>query len=300
MEWLERIARIRRRTRGGERDPDKALLLLYAFGLLNRQGFQTLRFREIEEPFSQLLSEFGPPKPVNAGNPFHNLTGDGLWEVLTAAGGASPGPDGRALRAHDAVGRLAPVFAKELLADVGLFAQVVRVLLDIHFEPSLHSDLCAGVGLLPEVSETGAIAPYVEGNLPRAQRDPMMRQKVLVAYDCRCAFCGFEGWIGNSVVGLEAARLKWWAFDGQDDMSNCLCLCTLHRRLLDKGVLGLTHRGVITVSRHFVGTTETAKLLVEALSGRQAARPLGGFPPPEARNIDWHTRQVFRGPARIT
>src|SRR5258708_17900433 len=138
MEWLQRIARIRRRTRGGERDPDKAVLLLYAFGLLNRQGFQTLRFREIEERFTQLLGEFGPPKPVNAGNPFHNLTGDGLWEVLTAAGGASPRPDGRALRAHHAAGRLVPPFPEQLLADPQLFAPAVRVLLDIPFEPSLH------------------------------------------------------------------------------------------------------------------------------------------------------------------
>src|SRR5260370_14544386 len=112
MEWLQRIARIRRRTRGGERDPDKALLLLYAFGLLNRQGFQTLRFREIEEPFTQLRGEFGPPNPPNARNPFHNLTGDGLCEPLTAATRPSPVPHGRALPSHDAVRRLAPDLAK--------------------------------------------------------------------------------------------------------------------------------------------------------------------------------------------
>lgn len=300
MEWLERVAKMRRWTRGGERDPHRALLLLFALGYLQRQGYQPLRFRELEEPFGKLLVEFGPPKPTSPGYPFHQLIGDGLWEVATANGGPSPGTDPGALRANDAVGRLTQRFAKELLADPGLFSQVVRVLLDINFEPSLHADLCSAVGLVPEVSDTSAVAHYVDGNLPRTQRDPMLRQRVLVAYECRCAFCGFEGWIGESVVGLEAARLRWWAFDGHDDLTNCLCLCSLHHRLLDKGVLGLTTGGVITVSRHFVGNTNAARDQVIALIGRTALTPLGGFPPPDRRNIDWHARQVFRGPARFS
>lgn len=291
---------MRRWTRGGERDPNKALLLMYALGRLQRNGYSLLRFREIEEPLAALLTEFGPPKPVSPGYPFHQLASDGLWEVGTGAGAASPGPDAGALRAHDAAGRLLPLFAKELLADPVMFAQVVRILLDINFETSLHGDLCAAVGLLPELAETGTVARYVDGNLPRAQRDAMLRQKVLVAYACRCAFCGYEGWIGNSVVGLEAARLRWWAFDGHDDLTNALCLCTLHQRLLDKGVLSLTPSGVILVSRHFVGTTDTARSLVMSLTGRTAASPQGGFPPPDRRNVDWHSRQVFRSPARIS
>jgi len=298
MEWLERVARMRRWTRGGERDPHRALLLLFALGLLRRQGYQPMRFRDIETAFAKLLVEFSPPRPTSAGYPFHQLIGDGLWEVVTATGGASPGTDSDLLRAHDATGRLAAGFAKELLADPGLFAQVVRVVLDINFEASLHADLCAAVGLLPEVTDTVVVAPFLDGNLSRDRRDPMLQQKVLVAYECRCAFCAFEGWIGDGVVGLEAARLRWWAFDGQDDLANCLCLCSLHHRLLDKGALGLTSSGVIMVSRHFVGTTNAAKDQVIALIGRTALTPLGGFPPPDRRNIDWHAKQVFRGPAR--
>ncbi|MCW2918979.1 MAG: hypothetical protein JWN52_7047 [Actinomycetia bacterium] len=300
MEWLERVARMRRWTRGGERDPHRALLLLFALGRLQRQGFQPLRFRDVEEPFSKLLVEFSPPKPTSPGYPFHQLIGDGLWEVVTAAGAGSPGTDTNALRAQDAAGRLTPRFAKELLADPGLFAKIVRIALDINFEPSLHTDLYSAVGLLPEITDTSAVAQYVDGNLPRTHRDPMLRQRVLVAYDCRCAFCGYEGWIGSSVVGLEAARLRWWAFDGNDELSNCLCLCTLHHRLLDKGVLGLTMSRVITVSRHFVGNTDAARAVVTSLIGRLAEKPQDGFPSPDRRNVEWHTRQVFRGPARIS
>jgi len=296
MEWLGRVARMRRWTPTGERDPHRALLLLFALGQLQRQGLQPVRFRDIEAQFSKLLVEFSPPHPVSAGYPFHELVADGLWEVVTVAGGPSPGTDSAVLRDHDATGRLNPRFAKELQADPGLFGQIVRIILDVNFEPTLHLDLCAAVGLLPEVADTGAVTEFLDG--PRRQRDPMFAQKVLVAYECRCAFCAYEGWIGDSVVGLEAARLRWWAFDGRDDLSNCLCLCSLHHRLLDKGVLGLTPDGRVLVSRHFAGTTNAAHDQVLALSGRRALTPLGGFPPPDPLNIEWHTGQVFRGPAR--
>lgn len=299
MEWLERVTRLRRWTRGGERDPHKALLLLYAIGQLQRTGFKPIRFREAEPALELLFAEFGPPKLAGPAYPFHHLAADGLWEVAAAGGRPSPGADRDLMAAGDVHGRLMPEFAKEMLAEPALLSQIVRILLDTNFEPSLHPDLCSASGLMPEIAQTASIAPYLKDHLPRAERDPTLRQKILVAYDCRCAFCGYEGWIGNSVIGLEVARLRWWAFDGQDDMTNCLCLCALHHRLFDKGVLGVVPSGKILVSRHFVGITETSRRMVTDLNGKGVTPPQTGFARPDVRNVDWHTRQVFRGPARI-
>jgi putative restriction endonuclease len=283
MEWLERIARLRRATSAGERDPDHALLLLHLLGRLHRYGLQPVRFREIEGTFGRLLAEYGPPRPRRPGMAFYHLSRD-LWEATAADGSALPGPDPDILRGCDATGRLTPGFAKELLADPALFGQVVRVLLDLNFEPSLHAELSAAAG--------------VDSPSAGAGHDPVGRQRVLVAYACRCAFCGFEGWLGDTVVGLEPARLRWRAFHGADDLTNCVCLCALHHRLLDKGVVGLTPGGMILVSRHFVGTTRTARDQVLALAGRLALVPQRGFPGLDGRNLDWHARQVFRGPTR--
>jgi putative restriction endonuclease len=292
MEWLERIARVRRGTAAGDRDPAPALLLLHALGLLQRYGPQPIRFREAEMPFARLLAEHGPPRPVRPSVAFYRLAGR-LWEVTAADGSAAPGPDEEALRACDAVGRLAPAFAKELLTDPLLLGQVVRALLDLNFEPSLHAELCAATGVRPESG------PMAAGPAAGPGRDqPMAGRQVLVAYACRCAFCGYEGWLGNTVVGVEAARLRWRAFDGTDDLTNCLCLCALHHRLLDRGVVGLTPGGMILVSRHFVGTTRTAREQVLALAGRLALAPQRGFPAPNGGNLDWHARQVFHGPTR--
>ncbi|WUL76086.1 hypothetical protein OHA62_20950 [Streptomyces sp. NBC_00343] len=51
-----------------------------------------------------------------------------------------------------------------------------------------------------------------------------MRELVLTAYEYQCAFCGYDSRIGAVPVGLEAAHVRWWAFDGPDDVGNGLCL----------------------------------------------------------------------------
>jgi putative restriction endonuclease len=61
---------------------------------------------------------------------------------------------------------------------------------------------------------------------------------VLEAWDRQCAFCGYDGQITGTSVAIEAAHVRWFAFDGPDALDNGLALCVLHHKLFDLGSVG--------------------------------------------------------------
>ncbi|MDK1475477.1 HNH endonuclease [Streptomyces sp. 549] len=292
MDWLERTAKLRQWSRSGTRAPHKPLLFLYALGRYQQDGDGELRYSAVEEDLRRLLEEYGPPNRTTPAYPFHHLVSDGVWEVRTERGPGSPGTGVRELRAVGAAGRLAPELRAALRREPSLLGRMARVLLELNFPPSLHGDLCDLVGLDLEPAETGPLPTA------RRRRDPRMRELVLTAYEYQCAFCGFDGSMGAVSVGLEAAHVRWWAFGGPDDVDNGLCLCSLHHKLFDMGVLGIGEGQRILVSQRFVGRSPAARENVVSLAGR----PLIG-PQPGARTIasahrSWHGEQVFHGSPR--
>jgi putative restriction endonuclease len=296
MGWLERVARLRQWSRSGVRAPHKPLLLLYALGRFQRDADGELRYSAVEEDLRRLLAEYGPPRPTTPAYPFHHLVSDGVWEVRTDRGLGSPGSQIGELRETGAAGRLAPDLRAALRREPALLGRMVRVLLDLHFPPSLHPDLCEAVGLELEPAEiAGLVAPSAE---QRRRRDPRMRELVLTAYEYRCAFCGYDGRIGPTPVGLEAAHVRWWAYDGPDGVENGLCLCSLHHKLFDKGALGLDGDHRVMVSQRFNGHSQAAEAHVTALAGRALLGPQPGTPRVAPAHREWHTAQVFHGTPR--
>lgn len=294
-DWEDRVAHIRSWSRNGIRAPHKPLLLLYALGRLQRAGANTpVAFTEAEGPLAQLLTDYGPPAKSSPGYPFHHLTNDGLWVVRTEDGGASPGPNLGALRSSGAKGELAPEFADALLADPALLVAIGRDLLEANFPDTLQADVAAQVGLdlMPVV---GGSAPPAT---PKRRRSPEFRDQVLMAYELRCAMCGFDGRLGAETVGLEAAHVRWFNIGGPDTVENGLCLCALHHKLLDKGAIGISGEHTVVVSARFVGVGQSAEQFVLSLAGRELAEPLAGLPAIAEDHITWHTEQVFRAPAR--
>ncbi|UUU32291.1 HNH endonuclease [Streptomyces sp. CA-210063] len=292
MDWLGRIAKLRQWTRSGTRAPHKPLLLLHALGRFQQDADSELRYSAVEKDLQSLLTEYGPPNRTTPAYPFHHLVSDGVWEVRTDLGPGSPGTGVRVLRETGATGRLTPELRTALRGEPELLGQMARLLLDLHFPPSLHSELCEAAGLELEPAHTGHLVPA------RRQRDRRMRELVLTAYEYRCAFCGYDGRIGTVPVGLEAAHVRWWAFGGPDDVDNGLCLCSLHHKLFDKGVLGVDDGHRILVSQHFVGHSPAAREHVVALAGRPLIGPQPGIRPVAADHRAWHTSQVFHGTPR--
>ncbi|MEV6026405.1 phosphorothioated DNA-binding restriction endonuclease [Streptomyces sp. NPDC052036] len=292
MDWLERTAKLRQWTRSGTRAPHKPLLLLYALGRFQEYAEGGLRYTTVEQDLQRLLTEYGPPNKTTPAYPFHHLVSDGVWEVSTDRGPGSPGSGVRDLRETGATGRLAPDLRAALRREPQLLGRIARSLLDLHFPPSLHSELCEAVGLELEPPQT---EPPLTA---RRQRDRRMRELVLTAYEYRCAFCGYDGRIGAVPVGLEAAHVRWWAFGGPDDIENGLCLCSLHHKLFDKGVLGVGDGQRILVSQHFVGHSPAAREHVIALAGRPLIGPQPGARPMATAHRVWHVGQVFHGEPR--
>ncbi|MFD3656264.1 phosphorothioated DNA-binding restriction endonuclease [Streptomyces sp. NPDC058620] len=296
MDWVERTAQLRQWTRNGTRAPHKPLLFLYALGRFQQDADDELRYSAVEEDLRGLLAEYGPGNRTTPAYPFHHLVSDGVWEVRTAHGPGSPGTGVRELRATGAAGRLTPELRAALRREPSLLGRMTRVLLDLNFPPSLHNELCEAIGLELEEAGTGLLSAA------RRRRDRRMREMVLTAYEYQCAFCGYDGRIGAVPVGLEAAHVRWWAFDGPDDIENGLCLCSLHHKLFDKGVLGLGegqgegHR--VLVSQSFVGHSTAARDGVITLAGRPLIGPQPGVRPIAAAHRSWHTSQVFHGSPR--
>ncbi|MGW5848005.1 phosphorothioated DNA-binding restriction endonuclease [Streptomyces sp. NPDC055254] len=292
MDWLERTAKLRQWTRSGTRAPHKPLLFLYALSRFQQDAHGELRYSAVEEDLKRLLSEYGPPHKTTPAYPFHHLVSDEVWEVRTDSGRGSPGSGVRELRASGAAGRLAPELRAALRREPSLLGRMARTLLDLNFPPSLHDELCGAVGLELEPAETGQVSTV------RRQRDRRMRELVLAAYEYQCAFCGYDGRLGAVAVGLEAAHVRWWAFGGPDVVDNGLCLCSLHHRLFDKGVLGVGDGHRILVSQRFVGRGPAAREYVTALAGRPLIGPQAGVHPVAATHRSWHTSQVFHGSPR--
>ena len=294
-DWLERVGNLKVWARKGERAPHKPLLLLFTLARLQSIGTTKVTYEEAEPVLTRLLEEFGPNRRTTPAYPFHRLQNDGLWVVTTADGSESQDSPGR-LRAAGATGQLTEEFESALRSDPRLTALVARALLDASFEESLHADICQSLGLDLEMIEVAAAKTRAAA---LRRRDPRFRELVLMAYEYRCAMCGYDGRLGNEAVGLDAAHLRWWAFDGPDAVENALCLCSFHHKLLDRGVLGVTTDHTVAVSALFVGRGPAAESFVLRLLGAPLLEPQRGQPMPSQDHVIWHGEQVFRNPARV-
>jgi putative restriction endonuclease len=126
------------------------------------------------------------------------------------------------------------------------------------------------------------------------RRSAAWRMAMVRAWDGSCAFCGYDGQLAGAPVGIDAAHVRWFNFDGPDDPDNGLALCSLHHKLFDRGALGLTLAYRVQVSESFRAIGQGRS--VYDLHDREL-RPRPGTVLPAERHLEWHTTQVFRGKA---
>jgi putative restriction endonuclease len=298
-ELLHLLARLRQARVGEVRVPHKPLLLLWLFGRFAANGSSVATYEQAEEPVSRLINEFGPPVAnpsaarQRAAMPFVHLERE-LWDLRDGLG-REIGPDAPERRAwlvdRDSVGRLRPE-VEQLLADRATLAAAARLLLDRHFTPVLSELICDAEDL--DVAALNAVGAPVPGRGRLSARRSGFAEEVLRAYAYQCAMCGFDGALGRTPVGIEAAHVRWHSQNGPDEVANAMALCALHHALLDLGVLGITGDRRVCVSRLYVARSEAGRA-VDALAGRPLLASRPGQPAVDPVHVTWHQIQVFKG-----
>jgi putative restriction endonuclease len=288
---LARLASLRQHQQNGRRSPHKPLLVLLALGRVWNRGRSDLPWQEARTSLAALIDEFGPASTTapaqSAAYPFTRLRADTVWVLDHDVPMDNVGPLGR----HPVTGRFAPDIERALAADRDLVRLAARSLVDAHFPDTVAPDVLAAAGFDPEPVADPAVLP---ADAPgRRRRDPTWPGLVLQAWDRRCAFCGYDGRVGSAVVGVDAAHVRWFAFDGPDLLDNGLALCVLHHKLFDRGVLGLDPDLRIQVTGTYSASSRAGRAVYD-LHGRPLS-PRPGTPPPRSEHVRWHRREVFKG-----
>lgn len=270
------------------RSPHKPLLVLMALGQLDSTGSSSLSWSAVEARLADLISDFGPPSRTgsrqSAAYPFTRLRADGVWVLDHDVPMDRVGP----LDDSGVIGRFTDSVEFALRSDRTSLLRTARALTEAEFPPTFATDVLAAVGFDPDIVYGEVVVELT----PIRRRSAAWPAAVLGAWDRQCAFCGFDGQLGSGSVGLEAAHVRWFNFDGPDDSDNGIALCALHHKLFDRGALGLSDDLRIQVSPSYTARTEAGRLTY-ALTDR-TLRPRPGSPLPAPQYVPWHQTQVFK------
>ncbi|QTA78318.1 HNH endonuclease family protein [Desulfonema limicola] len=274
---------------GSQRAPHKPLLILYAIGRLLKDSERMIPYAEVDAKLTELLIAFGPyRKQHHPEAPFWRLKNDQIWDLKNADKvEETKGKDAKKphLLKYNVQGGFPEDIYNRLKQDFSLVKEIVQELLNDNFPATIHEDILMSVGIDMEYGEL------------KRKRDPEFREKILRAYDYRCAVCGFDVRLGHYPVALEAAHIKWHQAGGPDTEVNGLALCSLHHKLFDRGAFTLSDNLEILISDRAYGTTGFNEWLMR-FHGNKINAPQSKTYLPDNSFRNWHLREVFQGEFR--
>jgi putative restriction endonuclease len=289
---LERLTSLRQYQHQGKRVPHKPLLVLLALGQLEATGSSAVSWDLAQDRLADLIAEFGPQtrtgRKQSAAYPFTRLRSDGVWHIDADVPNDSVG----SLDASRPTGQLEPELERRLGSAPVRYA-AARAIVEAHFPDTVAPDVLLASGLDPELVLHSS--PLTPAKLAQRQRSRRWVIEILKAWDECCAFCGYDGRLGSTPVGIEAAHVRWFNLGGPDELDNGFALCSLHHRLFDRGALGLSPDMTVVVSPTFTARTEASRRIYD-LHGRPL-QPRPGTELPAEQHRAWHEEQVFRSVA---
>jgi putative restriction endonuclease len=289
------FARVNSWQQGDRRAPHKPLLILYALGKCSRGEPREIQFTpEFDTKFTELLREFGTSKsPSNSHHPFWYLRNDGIWKVSKETGmvsrkGKKNEPLKRELIRYQVLGGFTEPIYQKIVEDRALLIDLAEQTLELNFPESLYEDILSAVGL-----------DLSKDRIGKKKRDPKFRERVMTAYDYRCAICGFDVRLGNMSVGLDAAHIKWHQAGGPDTEDNGLALCVLHHKIFDLGGLTINLKMCVELSEKLYGRQGFHENF-SVFHRQPIYRPRNLNYQPNKKYLEWHKKQVFKEPVLHT
>ncbi|MGI8473038.1 phosphorothioated DNA-binding restriction endonuclease [Pectobacterium brasiliense] len=272
--------------KGDQRAPHKPLLLLYVLSAYQQGHPRLFHYGdEIRPQLLALLNSFGPQRRAHYPEmPFWRLKGDGFWQLQNdeqcSPQKGSKEPPNRELIQHGVMGGFDEVSYQLLCKQPQLIDKLAQQILSEHFPESVQE----------------VIANRLELSLDdvRKSRDPHFRQTVLRAYQYRCAVCGYDLRHDTTLVGLEAAHIKWKQYGGPCTVTNGLALCSVHHSAFDIGVIGIDDSMKLMVSEGVHGSKIVERLFWD-FEGKPLFLPKKREYYPLEQFVEWHRGQVFKG-----
>ena len=288
---IDRLTSLRQYQESGRRSPHKPLLVLLALGHLVNTGSSLMQWQDVDERLGFLLQEFGPPRRggPKPEYPFTRLRADMVWQLSRDV----PDDQVRPLNQEPISGQFVPDLESRLVSDPSAPYKVARGIVEQQFPMTIASDVLIATGLDPELVFSEGLDASV--SVSERRRSSSWPREILQAWDGSCAFCGFDGQLGGASVAVEAAHVRWFKFEGPDELDNGMALCSLHHKLFDRGVLGLRDPETVMVSEAFSARTDEGRRIYDLHGKRLSPRP--GTALPAAGNIRWHLEEVFKAEA---
>ena len=294
-----------------KRAPHKPLLALWAIGQCLEGRERLIKYDSIHKPLLRLLKRFGPlPMQSGPNVPFWRMQKDKIWDV-TEAHRIQEGSDGDVrlsdLRKFKCRGGFPLPIYGAFRRDPVLALQIAHNLVDDHFPGIMRRHVLeATLGKYAVLPPTpwfpkveGVGIPQLDIVLERQGCYSSFKTKVLESYDYRCAVCNYsiEYPVGIRPA-LEAAHIRWRSHDGLDDSNNGLSLCALHHELFDSGIFTVrpgsfkieVAESVLDLNRDHPDNpiTKLNNQELRSLPRRRSDRP-------GTANLEWHSKNVFRG-----
>lgn len=131
------------------------------------------------------------------------------------------------------------------------------------------------------------------GSVPVRLFQSFFRRTVLASYDSTCCVCGLD--VRSLLV---ASHIKPWSIDEstRSEPENGLCLCAIHDRAFDRGVIAVSEKfQIIVVSTIFSSEQPFVRTALVDFHRRPLRVPKRFAPRQEF--LEWHRQNVFGGRA---